>query len=206
MAEELHLQSRQRGAALVVVMVVLLIVTVTGIASARVALLGEQTARHDRDMQIAFEGAEAAIVDAEYDIRNRGADGCASLRGNTKFAAPDPGGIPSGSCLSTAGERGICAPAASDAAKPTWASVDFTNDSATAMTARLGEFTCRSFDAGAGVKPARPPRYMIELIPDRSPGQSASEQRVMYRITAMGFGPREDTRAVVQVEFRKEIE
>jgi type IV pilus assembly protein PilX len=198
--------TNQRGAALVVVMLVLLVVTVTGVASARVALLGEQTARHDRDMQIAFEAAEAAVVDAEDDIRNRGSAGCAALRGHTKFLQPDPSGIPAGTCLATAGDRGICAPAPDQAARPAWAAVDFGADGAGAASARFGEFTCRTFDAGAGVKPARPPRYVIELIQDSTPGQSASAPRFMYRITAMGFGPRDDTRAVVQVEFRKEME
>ena len=51
---------RERGASLVVVMLVLLLVTVIGIAGTRLALLSEMSARHDRDTQIAFEAAEAA--------------------------------------------------------------------------------------------------------------------------------------------------
>ena len=196
--------ARQRGAALVVVLLVLMVVMVTGIASARVAMLGEQTARSDRDAQIAFEAAEAAIVDAEDDIRNRGTAGCATLRGNTKFQNPDPFAMPPGTCLATAADRGICAPAVG---KPTWAAMDFLAEGANAPTVRFGEFTCRSFDAGGGVKPARPPRYLIEVTVDSSGGGSASgKPTFMYRITAMGFGPRLETRAVVQVEFRKEME
>jgi len=196
----------QGGVALVVVLLVLLIVTVVGLASAKLALLGEKSARHDRDAQIAFEAAEAAIVDAENDIRNLGNGACATLRGNTQFASPDPGAIPSGTCLATSAERGICTPALGDVQKPTWAVVDFMDDGSEAPTARFGEFTCQVFDAGTGIKPARPPRYLIEVIQDQAPGESASEPRFMYRITAVGFGPRVDTRAVVQVEFRKEIE
>ena len=199
--------ARQRGAALVVVLLVLMVVMITGIASARVAMLGEQTARSDRDAQIAFEAAEAAIVDAEDDIRNRGTPGCATLRGNTKFQNPDPSAMPPGTCLTTAADRGICALAAGATGKPTWAAVDFLAEGANAPTVRFGEFTCRSFDAGGGVKPARPPRYLIEVTRDSSDGESASSTpRFMYRITAMGFGPRLETRAVVQVEFRKEME
>lgn len=189
----------QRGASLVVVMLVLLVVTVTGIAGARLALLGEMSARHDRDTQIAFEAAEAAIIDAENEIDGVASSGCTALRA-TKFLASGFV-VPAATCANTTAERGLCAPPDSSTAKPVWVTVDFLDNSSTAGTAEYGSFTCRTFDAGSGVKAARPPRYVIERVPDKTPGKPADA--FMYRITAMGFGPRIDTRTVVQVEYRK---
>lgn len=194
----------ERGASLVVVMIVLLVVTVLGIAGSRLALLGEASARHDRDSQIAFESAEAALIDAENDIDRVGAAACANLRLVEKIPERiESVVIPAGTCNTSASERGMCAVAAAGAAKPTWASVDFLDQSGSAPTVEYGTFTCRSFDTGSGIKPSRPPRYLIEIMEDRTPGTATGS--VMYRITAMGFGPRVDTRAVVQVEYRKRV-
>lgn len=193
---------RERGASLVVVMLVLLLVTVVGIAGTRLALLGEMSARHDRDTRIAFEAAEAAVMDAENDIDRSGTASCASLRSEDIVNAARYNTTP-GACLASPGERGLCGPAASATAKPTWASVDFLDDSASAPTVAYGSFTCRTFAAGSGLKPARPPRYLIEVVPDKTPGMPVGS--FMYRITAMGFGPRIDTRSVIQVEYRQKV-
>jgi type IV pilus assembly protein PilX len=191
---------RQRGASLVVVMLVLLVVTVTGIAGARLALLGEMSARHDRDTQIAFESAEAAIIDAENEIDGVATTACTALR-TDKFLAKGFV-MAAGTCGNTTADRGLCAPVEEGSiAKPVWATVDFLDNNSTAVTTEYGAFTCRTFDAGSGVKPARAPRYIVERVPDRTPGKQADA--FMYRITAMGFGPRVDTRTVVQVEYRK---
>lgn len=196
---KVRLQPAQQGVSLAVVMMVLLVVSVAGIAAARLALLGEASARNDRDKQIAFQAAEAALIDAENEIDGVGASGCTSLR-TDKFLATQSVMAP-GSCGTSAAERGLCMPAASSTSKPTWAAVDFLDQSGTAPTVAYGSYTCRSFDAGAGVKAARVPRYLIERVPDKTPGQAPDA--VIYRITAMGFGPRVETRSVLQVEYRK---
>jgi len=192
---------RQRGASLVVVMLVLLLVTVIGIAGARLALLSEMSARHDRDTQIAFEAAEAAVMDAEQDIDNEGTSGCVSLR-----EWPDKTEAPPGTCGTSGSERGLCKTVDSPTAKPTWASVNFLDNSSSAPTVQHGTFTCRAFASGSGIKPERPARYLIEWDIDKTPGLSAKSDNgdppTLYRITAMGFGPRIDTRAVIQVEYR----
>lgn len=207
-----ELRHGQQGASLVVVMMVLLVVSVIGVAGARLALLGEMSARHDRDSQIAFEAAEAALVDAQDDIEgNLAAGSCAGLRQPDAFKSHmDDAGT--GVCKNTPATKGLCTPAAEGDARPTWARVDFLDDSANAATVPAGTFTCRTFDAGsAGVKPARPPRYIIEYLRDTTGGTQAStsattsrpEAPPTFRITAMGFGPRLDTRAVVQIEYRR---
>lgn len=58
---------RQQGATLPVTMV-LLASLVLGASAAHIALLGEKTARAERDRLIAFQAAEDALMDAERDI------------------------------------------------------------------------------------------------------------------------------------------
>ncbi|MBY0467665.1 MAG: pilus assembly protein [Burkholderiaceae bacterium] len=188
----------QRGVALVVVMLILLVVVVLGVGGAQIALLSERTARYDRDYLIASQAAEAALMDAEFDIRGPGGTR------STQFAQGNDGIFVSG-CGSSSTTRGLCLPYP-DTAKPIWARVDFLDTSTSAPTVKYGDFTGRSFQAGSGIRPAREPRYIIELIDDQAQGNNAAGGQVpkMYRVTAMGFGPRVDVQVVLQMVFRKE--
>ena len=60
--------SGQRGASLIMVMLVLIIVSVLGVGAAQISLMSERGARNDRDMQMAVQSAEAALIDAEQDM------------------------------------------------------------------------------------------------------------------------------------------
>jgi type IV pilus assembly protein PilX len=62
-------KSRQAGAALVVALLMLLVMTVLGIASMGVTRLEERMAGNARDMDLAFQGAEAGLRDSEERIR-----------------------------------------------------------------------------------------------------------------------------------------
>ena len=59
----------QRGVTLIVVLLILVVVTILGIGGAQIALLGERSTRYDRDYLVASQAAEAALMDAEFDIR-----------------------------------------------------------------------------------------------------------------------------------------
>lgn len=193
--------SGQRGVALVIVMLILLVVVVLGVGGAQIALLSERTARYDRDYLIASQAAEAALMDAEFDIRGPNT----STDSRTAQFAPGNDGIFVSGCSSSASTRGLCLPYP-DTAKPVWARVDFLDTSTSAPTVEFGQFTGRTFDAGSGIRPARRPRYIIELIDDQAQGNNAAGGQVpkMYRVTAMGFGPRVDVHVVLQMVFRKE--
>jgi len=56
---------RQRGAVLIVSMIVLLLLTILGVTSMRTTALEERMAGNARDRHVAFEAAEAALADAE---------------------------------------------------------------------------------------------------------------------------------------------
>lgn len=200
--DTLQRTSRQRGVTLIIVLLILVVVTVLGIGGAQIALLGERSTRYDRDYLIASQAAEAALMDAEFDIR--GPNTSASSR-VTSFNQADLGFFVPG-CGTSEPTRGLCE-ANADTVKPVWATVNFLATGSTAPTVEFGTYTGRSFDAGStGVRPERKPRYIIELIDDAGPGGNAAGGKTskMYRVTAMGFGPRSDIQVVMQIAFRKE--
>jgi len=187
---------RQRGASLIVVMMILVIVSLLGIGAAQIALMGERGARNDRDMQMAWQAAEAALIDAELEMTS------ATATRQTLFNGQSRTGFIAGCGTSVSDKTtGLCDVTVSG--NPAWVTVDFTNTAANAPTVAYGTFTSgtvafQPFAFGtAGVQPAQAPRYIIELLPD-----PANNQSVLYRVTAMGFGPRVDIQAVLQMIFR----
>lgn len=197
----------QRGVTLVVVLLILVVVTILGIGGAQIALLGERATRYDRDYLVASQAAEAALMDAEFDIRGPNSAASDVQRVN-KFSRENYGLFVDG-CSSDTATRGLCLPV-DPAVKQVWATVDFLDDEdATAKSVKFGTFTGREYDAGtAGIKPELAPRYIIELIEDDEKGSNAGAQstlqKKMYRITSIGFGPRKEVQVVMQIAFRKE--
>lgn len=195
----------QRGVTLIVVLLILVVVTILGIGGAQIALLGERSTRYDRDYLVASQAAEAALMDAEFDIRGPADAAASAVTRVAQFNQTNLGVFVPG-CGNNGSLRGLCE-ANAESVKPVWATVDFLDDSATAPSVAFGTFTARSFDAGAtGIKPEREPRYIIELIDDAAFGGNAAGGKVakMYRVTAIGFGPRTDIQVVMQIAFRKE--
>lgn len=190
----------QRGFSLITTLILLIVVTVLGLAASRIVLMSEKTSRFDRDTQIAFQAAEAALVDAEIDIQGTKDAAGKYIASGLRMAQFDSKNktvatFPVGCGIDT--QRGMCAPTAG--AKPVWYNVDFTDTSENAKTVNFGEFTGREFVAGqTGIRPEIAPRYIIDYIDDL-----ASPGKLLYRITAMGFGPRKETQVVLQVVFRK---
>ena len=194
----------QRGFSLVVVMIIMVVVSLLGVAASQMVLLGERSARYDRDWQIAYQAAEAALLDAEFDIRGPNLQGVAlGIDRKDKFSNTSREGFTE-NCNTSAPYQGLCRMNL-PGAQPAFYTVDFTLQGANAPTVEFGQFTGRTMASGsAGAQPARLPRYIIEDIPDQPPGSSASSKKVMYRVTAVGFGPRLETRAMLQMYFRKE--
>lgn len=190
--------ARQAGVSLIVVMLILIIVSILGVGGAQIAMMAERGSRNDRDMQVAWQSAEAALMDAEFDIHGPGTANrkavFTDMHSTNDFLA---------GCGTTGNSKGLCALV--ETGKPAWLSTDFTIDTTAARTAAFGAFTGRTFPAGnVGVQPAKVPRYIIEPILDpldrnKSFGKPPT---YVYRITAMGFGPRDDIQAVSQILYR----
>lgn len=192
---------RQSGAALIVTLMMLIAVLALGIAAAQMALQGDKAARNERDRQIALQAAEAALLDAETDIENSPDP----ARSRSTLFAPDrtEGFVEGCGAGKTNRYLGLCLRAAGET--PVWLAVDFLADGAAARTVPYGHFTGQFFEAGLGTLPARPPRYVIELMPFNMPGEAATagDLGYFYRITAIGFGTRESTQVVLQSFYRK---
>lgn len=188
-----------QGAALLVVLGTLIIVLLLGTSAAQMALLGEKTARGERDRHTAFQAAEAALMDAENDIEGRpGAPGRSAL-----FASGSALGFVDG-CGSGSVDLGLCLPGA-QGAPPAWQTIDFAGvDGATARFVPYGKFTGAAMQTGHGFLPVKAARYIIELLPSLQPGADAgTKQQYVYRITALGFGARDTTQVVLQSHYRK---
>lgn len=189
---------RERGASLIVVMLLLIIVSVLGVGGAQIAMMAERGSRNDRDMQVAWQAAEAALMDAEFDIHGPGT----ASRKATFTDMHNTNEFVSG-CGTTGTVKGLCALA--ETGKPAWLLADFTNDDNDAPSTAFGDFTGRTFAAGnVGVQPAKVPRYIIEPISDPLNRDKTFDKppTFIYRVTAMGFGPRDDIQAVTQILYR----
>ncbi|OGB13947.1 MAG: hypothetical protein A2W72_03910 [Burkholderiales bacterium RIFCSPLOWO2_12_67_14] len=193
------LRKQQKGFSLTTVIILLVIVTIMGIAASQMVLLSERSTRFGRDQQIAFQAAEAALLDAEFDIR--GPNTSSKSRVAT-FSPSSLLGFIAG--CGTGTQLGLCMPA-NPGEKPIWYTVDFTDRSANARTVEFGAFTGRTLSTGnVGIRPEFPPRYIIEVLPDPMAGHDLAAPKAIYRVTAMGFGPRQETQAVLQMILRKE--
>jgi len=60
---------KQRGAVLIISMIILLMMTILGVTSMRTTALEERMAGNARDRYVAFEAAESALIDAETYIQ-----------------------------------------------------------------------------------------------------------------------------------------
>ena len=197
-----HLLYRQRGAVLLVAMCVMLVLLVLGVSAARTALNGEKAARGDRDRQIAFQAAEAALGDAERDIEGTGIQEPARA---AMFARTGAAGFVDG-CGAGASNPGLglCRRAGPSAA-PSWQRAPLAEASGDkARSVEYGRFTGAFMPVGRGTLPARLPRYVIELMPYARAGEDAAQRDAnFYRITAIGFGASESTQVVLQSFYLK---
>lgn len=191
---------KQQGIALIFVLLILVVVSLLGVGGAQLAMMGEKGARNERDTQISRQYAEAALIDAEFDIRGPNTNG--SKRMDTFSTLSNF----IDDCGTSGSARGLCAE--SFVGKPIWLKVDFLNTSDTAPSAKIGTFTGRTVtNVGIGIQPALAPRYIVEPVPDMTTGVERGlgvKKKILYRVTSMGFGPRADIQTVMQMVFRKE--
>ena len=204
-ARRLRPQQRQQGTSLIVTLLMLVAVMLLGVSAAQIALQGEKASRNDRDRQIAFQAAEAALIDAEQDIEGSlvSADSRSSL-----FSKDSALGFPlETEALCPTGHEtiklGLCR-RAPDGTPPAWRSVDFEDEGKTTQSVPYGKFTGQVFPTGLGSLPIVPPRYIIELMQYKRRGQAADEISYFYRLTAVGFGLRKSTQVALQSYYRKE--
>lgn len=203
-------RSPQHGFSLIVVLLMLVVVSVLGIGAAQVSLVNERSARNDRDTEVAFQAAEAALVDAESDVL--GPNGSTRQR-LCLFSSADVTAFMAG-CGGEGERQGLCAPG-EPGSEPAWMTADFSADAGKSVA--YGTFTGQHYLSGdaargsrAGALSARAPRYIVEALRHRGGWQadqlqsaSASDARYIFRVTAIGYGMREETQVVLQTSLYK---
>jgi type IV pilus assembly protein PilX len=192
-----------RGFSLIVVLMLLLVVSVLGLAAAQNALVGERITRNDRDTEVAFQAAEAALLDAERDVLGPNDHAAQRLclfdgRDVSAFVVD---------CAGTGARLGLCA-AAPVGDPPVWTRIDFAPDANRSVA--YGRFTGQVYATGAGGLSVRAPHYVVEALRSRGSGPqgvlhsaSAGAATHVFRVTAIGYGPREETRVLLQTTLAK---
>jgi type IV pilus assembly protein PilX len=204
----------QNGMALVVVLGMMSVVFVVAAISVRLTLLAERSARNDRDRQIAFQAAEAALADAELDIM--GPNAAANKRCAVRSKHLEGFFSSTGCGFNTAdGTRGLCAenPASQP---PLYTSINFEEtDDDLRRFATFGEFTGRENNiktAGAGGISSRVSRYIVEVVnhippvsANGKPVEASPSGEQAFLITAVGYGASDNTKVMLQAMIFKPL-
>ena len=187
-------RNRQQGAALIIALLMLIVLLMLGIGAMRISLQSEKMSRNQRDRQIAWQAAEAALLDAEYDIGNP-----ASSR-YLLFANPQLDAM--AICSRSGAAPGICRPAA-NAQQAVWRSMGRADNAPDII---YGRYSGHIMQTGIGSLPAYPPHYLIELLPPDAgkPNASKPDKSRRYRISALGFGPDQETQVMLQSIYRRQ--
>ena len=212
----------QRGFSLIVALMMLIVIIILGVSASQMAINEERGARNDRDRQLAFQAAEAALKDAEFEIYGNGAPAC-TLAGQVNRGRMRTGtytcfneGNNYGYALgcSAPPNAGLCT---NNPALPAYldgTNVDFYKDasgSGNNHTVAYGQYTGRTYGSQATLGSGQPvsiypPRYIIEAVPKNTSVDSltcdgcgaGAGGSIMFRVTAMGFGASPNSQVVLQ--------
>lgn len=167
----------QRGLVLFLSLVVLLMITVLAVSGSQTTSLQERMAGNDRDRGLAFQAAEAALMDAERLLSNASLPPFDNSDGLYAFNAGNRpawiGGDDSGAVI-TYGNR----PGPGDQAE------------AIAVVARQPEYIIEQFPL------SQAPGGSLEA-------GTAADGVAFYQVTARGFGGRASTVVVLQTVYRR---
>ncbi len=206
----------QRGASLIVVLMMVTVILVMGVIGARLSLFSERSARNDRDRQIAFQSAEAALLDAEMDIFGPNTNASRRVcifdsRKPAEFIEGCGTDARAGMCLNTANPTEAWKTLRTDPADSSTPLL-FVNDTGTSgkRTVQYGQFTGQTLPTGtSGGFPVRLPRYIIEAVRYAGTGDandnvgSSTTPEYAFLVTAMGFGTRVETQVMLQALLYK---
>ena len=173
-----HSIQRQRGAALIVSLILLLVMTLLGVSAMQTNMLEEKMAGNFRDRDLAFQAAEAALRYAENEILK------ASLSDFTAWASCPP--APVAACPPMAATGGKLGPSYDDSG------VDYSADSSLWKTPGAYDI----YDHPT-LPPAKDPKYVIKL-------QNTSGSRRIFKITAYAEGNSPGTAVVLRSYYQRE--
>lgn len=203
--------ARQRGAILVVTLLLLMVITILAITALQVSTSEERMSGNLKDWNIAMQAAESALRDAEFDINNQcsvNTSSCSprspAVTGETNFGNQS-GGTARGTCNQSTSYKGACLPPTptyTTDGKPIYpllSGITGTWTSSTFNPVTYGTYTGAAALSTSGISAvSQQPIYMIEAM--RMPTDKGQE--VLYRITARGWGRSTNTQVTLQSVFR----
>jgi len=187
-------RSQQSGAALVVGLIFLVILTLLGLTAMQTGILEERMAGNSRDRNIAFQAAEAALRDGEHDINGVQPNGAVITA--TRPSGPIRGmqaanaSCPTGLCCNINGLACMepATPVYTQLSPNTSPGVTYgTYTSATPIVYTIG--------STAQALPAQP-QYLIE------PFMKANGDKY-FRISARGYGVNTSTAVTLQEVYKE---
>jgi type IV pilus assembly protein PilX len=193
---------RQHGAVLIVALLFLVILTILGLTAMSGTTMEERMSGNTRDLNVAFQAAEAALRDARRDINGWPLFG--PPRRNPHVSQYGDAGGAFGTCNTTETERGLCRPwdykGDINAVMPASivAPLDIAN-----QYARYGEFTGAPEIRGTRNELlAQQPRYIVEQFCLQGGVSIGGEDYCKwYRITARGYGVNPNSQVTLQEVF-----
>jgi type IV pilus assembly protein PilX len=178
---------RQRGAALVISLLLLLVMTLLGLGASQSTRLQERMAGNQRDQELALQAGEAALRNAEQNVspnRNALVRVCV---------------VPNDPACNSYDQRVLINPETSEP-------LDLANqtDEWWETWARAYEFT----DDLAEISKDRPPQYIVEKLDEipevLSMGDSSFDAtREFYLVTARSSGQTDSARVVIQSTYAR---
>lgn len=170
----------QGGAALIVSLLFLVILTLIGASAMTTTTLEERMAGNAKDLNIAFQAAEAALRDGWDDLNG------VRISGASGFDTACPGGL--------------CERDFTNTSTPVWYSVDWM---APNPTVELGSQTGGTLLPTGPGGVAKQPRYIVEAFVDGAAFTSVAKKQYIYRVTARGFGSTVNAQAMTQASYKR---
>tara|TARA_R110001592_G_scaffold52511_6_gene160657 strand:+ start:2404 stop:3000 length:597 start_codon:yes stop_codon:yes gene_type:complete len=195
------MKAKQTGSVLLLSLLMLLILTMVGVASIGNVTLNERMASNYRDHDISFQAAEAALKEGERQAINY----------SLSFNEDDfQGGCTTGSCFTSACDNGFCFngtyPVSGEcdvvpAASPLWL------DDTTWATAGVARESVVSFPT-LPVKPKYIVEFLCYVVADATAGTPSIpppygvDWAYMYRITSYAEGSSGGSRTMLQSTYK----
>lgn len=177
----------QAGAALVTGLIFLVILTLLGVTAMQTSTMEERMSGNARDRNIAFQAAEAALRDAERDIR------CQKIDGSVQDTKRNIGCISGMTGSDSSCTNGLCcvinAPGLACVEPSTPVYLGFSLSVAPSVA--YGTYSA----APAIPEVDKQPRYLIEPF--------QKKQVNYYRITARGYGANANTQVTLQEIYKE---
>lgn len=178
-AKQITFIGRQRGVALFISLVVLLIITIVGVSAVQTTTLEERMAANARDRDIAFQAAEAALMSAENFVEDLEPSDMPAFLGNANglYIPANPGDV------------------------SRWNEVDWDGDASLPQT---DEDLPGVYD-----QPRYIVERLTQLVPDEDDlnlsniGGTSGAPTDVFRITARGRGGSRHAEAMLQSSYGK---